>query len=373
VSEQDLYRDLRRIWNLRTEFNGPKVIKDLDDQIADNYQRLKEMDRAGSSSENWRWYANSDYDRAKNRSPETIVEREIIGLTQALGTWANQVPVNSGISEGNNQPSHIDLVHRTTERTFELIELKIDSKDPYEAALQILRYGLTYRLFRRVPTLLRSKAAFAHKEAIRGEPYSFARAGSSRILPAGECRDHRACIARGVRAPAERRGLEDGFRLSPVSGLVPAQVVRINRDKTDTGTRSCRSRTVAPGLVAELAGAADRPQTKQVDMRREVVFAHRLIVHERGAQVFLIVVAEDGDDGGVWRDFVLGAQSGEEVAARRDPHSQAKIKGELLRHEDGIAIGDGDDLVEILELDDLGHEFVGDALDAVVTDFAAGG
>jgi hypothetical protein len=157
VSEQDLYRDLRRIWNLRTEFNGPKVIKDLDDQIADNYQRLKEMDRAGSSSENWRWYANSDYDRAKNRSPETIVEREIIGLTQALGTWANQVPVNSGISEGNNQPSHIDLVHRTTERTFELIELKIDSKDPYEAALQILRYGLTYRLFRRVPTLLRSK------------------------------------------------------------------------------------------------------------------------------------------------------------------------------------------------------------------------
>lgn len=156
MSEQDLYRGLDRIWNLRTEFNGPKVIKDLDDQIADNYQRLKEMDGAGSSSENWRWYANSDYDHAKNRSPETIVEREIIGLTQALGTWANQVPVNSGISEGNNQPSHIDLVHRTTERSFELIELKIESDDPYKAALQILRYGLTYRLFRRAPALVRS-------------------------------------------------------------------------------------------------------------------------------------------------------------------------------------------------------------------------
>ncbi|MFI5056742.1 MAG: hypothetical protein ACHQLQ_01020 [Candidatus Acidiferrales bacterium] len=156
MSEQDLYLGLDRVWDLRTEFNGPKVVKDLDDQIADNYQRLMEMGRARSSSENWRWYANSDYDRAKNRSLETIVEREIIGLTQALGTWANQVPVNSGISEGNNQPSHIDLVHRTTERSFELIELKIESDDPYKAALQILRYGLTYRLFRRVPTLSRS-------------------------------------------------------------------------------------------------------------------------------------------------------------------------------------------------------------------------
>ena len=159
MSEQDLYRGLDRIWAegaLGTEVNGPKLIKDLDDQIADNYQRLMEMGRAGSSSENWRWYANSDYDRAKNRSLETIVEREIIGLTKALGTWANQVPVNSGISEGNNQPSHIDLVHRTSERSFELIELKIDSNDPYEATLQILRYGLTYKLFRRVPTLLRS-------------------------------------------------------------------------------------------------------------------------------------------------------------------------------------------------------------------------
>ena len=159
MSEQDLYRGLDRIWAegaLGTEINGPKVIKDLDDQIEDNYQRLMEMGRAGSSAENWRWYANSDYDRAKNRSLETIVEREIIGLTQTLGTWANQVPVNSGICEGNNQPSHIDLVHRTTEGSFELIELKIDSNDPCEAALQILRYGLTYKLFRRVPKLLRS-------------------------------------------------------------------------------------------------------------------------------------------------------------------------------------------------------------------------
>lgn len=159
MSEQDLYLGLRRVWEaetLGTEINGPKVIEDLDDRIKDNYRRLTAMGRAGSSSENWRWYANSDYDRAKNRSLETIVEREIIGLTQALGTWANQVPVNSGISEGNNQPGHIDLVHRTTEWSFELIELKIDSNDPYEAALQILRYGLTYRLFRRVPTLLRS-------------------------------------------------------------------------------------------------------------------------------------------------------------------------------------------------------------------------
>ncbi len=106
--------------------------------------------------------------------------------------------------------------------------------------------------------------------------------------------------------------------------------------------------------MAELAGAADRTQTKQFDVRREVVFAHRLVVHERGAQVFLIVVAEDGDDGGVRRDFVLGAQSGEEVAARRDPHSQAKIKGELLRHEDGVAgVGEAQYRADLALLEEL--------------------
>src|SRR5208283_3243572 len=125
-------------------------------------------------------------------------------------------------------------------------------------------------------------------------------------------------------------------------------------------------------LVAEFAGAAYGSQATQLDVRGEVVLAHRLFVHERGAEVFLVVVAEDGDDGGVMRDFVLGAQSREEIAPGRDAHGKAKIGSQLLRHQDSVAVGNGDDLVELLELDDCRHEFVGDALDAVVADFAAG-
>jgi len=49
--------------------------------------------------------------------------------------------------------------------------------------------------------------------------------------------------------------------------------------------------------VAELAGTANGSQTKQLDVRRKVFFAHRFFVHERGAQILLVVVAEDGDDG----------------------------------------------------------------------------
>jgi len=78
--------------------------------------------------------------------------------------------------------------------------------------------------------------------------------------------------------------------------------------------------------VAELAGAADRTQTKQFDVRREVVFAHRLVVHERGAQVFLIVVAEDGDDGGVRRDFVLGAQAARKLQPEEIPTAKPRLK-----------------------------------------------
>ena len=60
--------------------------------------------------------------------------------------------------------------------------------------------------------------------------------------------------------------------------------------------------------MAELAGTANGSQTKQLDVRRKVFFAHRFFVHQRGAQILLVVVAEDGDDGSVWRDFALSAQ-----------------------------------------------------------------
>jgi len=94
-------------------------------------------------------------------------------------------------------------------------------------------------------------------------------------------------------------------------------------DDALTGDKTIASAGNQAWLVAELAGVGDGSQAEQLDVGREVVFAHGLAVHESGAQILLVVVAENGDDGSVWRDFVLGAQSGKEVAARRDPHGRA--------------------------------------------------
>jgi hypothetical protein len=47
---------------------------------------------------------------------------------------------------------NIDLAHQITDG-FEFIELKLKSNTPYDAALQVLRYGAIYMLYRLEPEL----------------------------------------------------------------------------------------------------------------------------------------------------------------------------------------------------------------------------
>jgi hypothetical protein len=47
---------------------------------------------------------------------------------------------------------NVDLVHKI-QGGFELVELKVESDSPYDAALQILRYGAVYMLYRLEPDL----------------------------------------------------------------------------------------------------------------------------------------------------------------------------------------------------------------------------
>jgi hypothetical protein len=49
---------------------------------------------------------------------------------------------------------NIDLAHQIPDG-FEFIELKLESNTPFEAALQILRYGAVYLLYRLEPELAR--------------------------------------------------------------------------------------------------------------------------------------------------------------------------------------------------------------------------
>ena len=48
---------------------------------------------------------------------------------------------------------NVDLGHRITGGLFELVELKLGSDTPYDAALQVLRYGAIYMLYRLEPEL----------------------------------------------------------------------------------------------------------------------------------------------------------------------------------------------------------------------------
>ena len=126
-------------------------------------------------------------------------------------------------------------------------------------------------------------------------------------------------------------------------------------------------------ILAEGTFALKGFKAEQVDVRGEEVFFYRLVSKEVGAQIFFVAVGEDGGDGGVGSQVILGLHSGEKIAARGDADSEAEARREFLRHKDGVAVGDGQDAVERAELHYRGNEFVRDALYAVLTDFMSGG
>lgn len=64
--------------------------------------------------------------------------------------WGNDVPTASGLVNSGGRQMNVDLAHSVTDG-FELIELKLESNTPYDAALQILRYGAVYMLYRVEP------------------------------------------------------------------------------------------------------------------------------------------------------------------------------------------------------------------------------
>jgi hypothetical protein len=82
---------------------------------------------------------------------EKQLQKNIAILLQDEG-WGNDVPTASGLVNDRSRQMNIDLAHRIP-GGFEFIELKLESNTPYEAALQILRYGAVYMLYRLEPEL----------------------------------------------------------------------------------------------------------------------------------------------------------------------------------------------------------------------------
>jgi hypothetical protein len=56
-----------------------------------------------------------------------------------------------------------------------------------------------------------------------------------------------------------------------------------------------------------------------------------------------------------------------------DADGEAEMGDKFLGHENGIAIRNRKDLVHFLEVDDFRDELVGNALNTVIANFAAGG
>src|SRR5688572_24049761 len=68
------------------------------------------------------------------------------------------------------------------------------------------------------------------------------------------------------------------------------------------------------------------------------------------------------------RDF----QRPEQIRARAYSNRDAQLAGETLRHHEGVAVPHVEDAAQLAQLDDGGHEFIADALDAMAADLVAG-
>jgi hypothetical protein len=103
------------------------------------------------SQSNWVLRIAPEFTQHPTQRLEKQLQKNIAILLHDEG-WGNDVPTASGLVNDRSRQMNIDLAHQTSDG-FEFIELKIESNKPREAALQILRYGAVYMLYRLEPEL----------------------------------------------------------------------------------------------------------------------------------------------------------------------------------------------------------------------------
>jgi hypothetical protein len=105
------------------------------------------------SQSNWVLRTAPEFTQHPTLYREKQLQKNIAILLKDEG-WGNDVPTASGLVNDRGRQMNIDLARRIP-GGFEFIELKLESNTPYEAALQILRYGAIYMLYRLEPELAR--------------------------------------------------------------------------------------------------------------------------------------------------------------------------------------------------------------------------
>lgn len=138
-------------------FDGAVIVANLYDRILENWHEARKGGHPGPSRANWRWEKRLEY---RTEDMETVLERNIARI--ATDCWANQIPTADEMTSYGEGNRNVDLGFRVTQQAYELIELKVASNNPLYAAMQILRYGLLYALFRRETAALRFNSTGKH-------------------------------------------------------------------------------------------------------------------------------------------------------------------------------------------------------------------
>lgn len=141
VGQKPRYKSDTSLFRMTVENlpKGPELVSELFGQMMQNWGAAGCP--ATSSKENWRFDKHIDFQDVE-RPPEVPLERTIARLMDE--SWANQIPVDSGLLGGGAKT--LDLACREGE-VFDLVELKVASNTPLSAAIQVLKYGLANVFF----------------------------------------------------------------------------------------------------------------------------------------------------------------------------------------------------------------------------------
>lgn len=118
----------------------PKLIAEMATLIEANWTPQRSR-----GQQNWR-HTKQLKIADRNPSPEKCLEKGIARFLDS--SWSNQVPICSGLGDAHDGKRCVDLAHLSGDN-LELIELKVDSNNPLFAAVEVLIYGLVYRLSRK--------------------------------------------------------------------------------------------------------------------------------------------------------------------------------------------------------------------------------